>query len=195
MDGQELNAEILLLAYAQGYFPMPDSQQPNLINWYCPDPRAIIPLDEFHISRSMHKELRRTDLQTKINTAFKSVMQRCSERPETWITEDFFRAYGELHELGFAHSVEIFRGDALVGGVYGVSLGGAFFAESMFHLEKNMSKLALFRLVEHLRTEGFVLLECQFLTEHLQSLGACTISDEEYMSRLRSALKLKVRFT
>jgi leucyl/phenylalanyl-tRNA--protein transferase len=174
---------------------MPDFQNPDTINFYRPDPRAIIPLDQFHISRSMKRELRRTDVRTAFNTAFESVMRACADRPETWITEDFVRAYCELHSLGFAHSVEIYQGEKLTGGVYGVAVGAAFFAESMFHREKNMSKLALYRLAEQLLRQDFELLECQFLTPHLQSLGARTVPDAEYMDMLSAALERDVSFT
>ena len=194
MDAQHLTARILLASYTNGCFPMPDSKNPKIIDFYRPDPRAIIPLDEFHVSRSMKRELNRTDLRTAFNTAFTSVMKACAERPDTWITEDFIRAYGELHELGFAHSVEIYIGEKLAGGVYGVAIGAAFFAESMFHKESNMSKLALYRLVGQLRLKGFELLECQFLTPHLQSLGAQTVPDEKYMDMLNQALERDLSF-
>lgn len=194
MRGSELSAEHLLVAYAQGFFPMPDPRSPDLINWYRPDPRAIIPLDGFHVSRSLRRELKRADLNTRFNFAFLDVMRACSEREETWITDDFYRAYGELHAHGFAHSVEVYQAEELVGGVYGVALGGAFFAESMFHRKNNMSKFALFRLVEHLLSQKFTLLECQFLTTHLESLGACEIPDSDYMKKLAQALKIKTSF-
>ncbi|NBO38547.1 leucyl/phenylalanyl-tRNA--protein transferase [bacterium] len=187
MNPADLNGEILLLAYAQGCFPMPDSSGEK-IDWYRPDPRAIIPLDGFHVSRSLSKILRRSDFEVRVNTAFTQVMTECGKREETWITDAFIRAYGELHTLGFAHSLEIFRKERCVGGVYGVSLGGAFFAESMFHSEDNMSKVALKALVDRLREKKFSLLECQFLTPHLESLGAIEMSDSEYMKRLAEAL-------
>lgn len=195
MEASLLSAEDLLLAYAQGCFPMPDFQDESIIRWYRPDPRAIIPLEEVHVSRSMRRHLNRKDLSVRINSAFKNVMMNCARRPETWITKDIIRAYTELHALGFAHSLEIFRNDSLLGGIYGVSLGSAFFAESMFHSESNMSKLALIKLMEHLRTQGFTLFECQFLTGHLQSMGAREISDSEFMSMLAKALNHVVSFT
>lgn len=194
MEGYRLSPHILLRAYMHGCFPMPDQKDPQIIRWYRPDPRAIIPLEEFHVSHSMKRELKRTDLRVSYDTAFAQVMQECAHRPETWITEDILRAYCELHQVGFAHSVEIFRNEKLVGGVYGVTIGGAFFAESMFYTEKNMSKLALIKLVEKLRAQGFLLLECQFVTEHLKSLGAREIPDFDYMNLLSEALEQKVSF-
>jgi len=169
---------------------MPDEQLRN-INWYRPDPRAIIPLDGFHVSQSLQRFLKQTNFEVRYNTCFKEVMLACGDREETWITDAFIRAYVELHKFSHAHSVEVFRKDKLVGGVYGVSLGGAFFAESMFHRETNMSKVALKALVDHLKMRGFILLECQFMTPHLQTLGAIEIPDSEYMSELNRALRME----
>lgn len=194
MDAHLLSAEILILAYAQGCFPMPAAENPQIIHWYRPDPRAIIPLDKVHVSQSMKRELRRIDISIRINGAFEDVMHACAERPDTWISDDFVRAYGELHRLGFAHSIEVMREGQMVGGIYGVSLGSAFFAESMFHREKNMSKLALIRLAEHLLRQGCTLLECQFLTDHLRSLGAIEVDAPVYMSMLDDALKNALSF-
>jgi leucyl/phenylalanyl-tRNA--protein transferase len=194
MESKDLNAEILLVGYAQGCFPMPDSQDPQKINWYRPNPRAIIPMDSLHISHSMRREMRKTKCITRFNSDFSEVMRQCANRPDTWITEDFIRAYTELHKLGFAHSVEVYRDEILVGGLYGVSIGAAFFAESMFHLEPNTSKLALIKLVEHLCARNFLLLECQFLTGHLESMGAVEIPDSEYLQRLAEALEVRASF-
>jgi leucyl/phenylalanyl-tRNA--protein transferase len=142
----------------------------------------------------MRREMRRTKSITRFNSDFSEVMRQCANRPDTWITEDFIRAYTELHKLGFAHSVEIFRDEILIGGLYGVSIGAAFFAESMFHLEANTSKLALIKLVEHLCARNFRLLECQFLTAHLESMGAVEIPDSEYLERLAAALEVRASF-
>lgn len=190
MHPDKLNAEILLVGYAQGCFPMPDEQLRH-INWYRPDPRAIIPLDGFHVSQSLQRFLKQTNFEVRYDTCFQEVMLACGERPETWITDAFLRAYVELHKFSHAHSVEVFREDKLVGGVYGVSIGGVFFAESMFHRETNMSKVALKALVDHLKMRGFILLECQFMTPHLQTLGAIEIPDSEYMSELNRALRME----
>lgn len=185
----ELTPEIVLYAYGQGCFPMPDEKSGN-INWYRPDPRAIIPLDGFHVGRTLRRTLKKKDFVIRRDTCFERVMRACAARDETWITDDFIRIYGALHAFGFAHSLEVFRENDLVGGVYGVTLGGAFFAESMFHSDSDMSKVALFHLVEHLRQRQFVLLECQFLTPHLASLGAIEVTDQNYMNQLNTALQL-----
>lgn len=189
----DLTPNTLLQAYAKGYFPMPDQNREGEVLWYRPDPRAIIPLDGFHVSRSLSRTLKRKTFVSTFNKAFEQVMKACANRPETWITGDFVRAYGELHRLGFAHSVEVWRnGDPktgeLVGGVYGVAIGGAFFAESMFHLATDASKVALHGLVSQLNRCGFLILEVQFLTDHLVSLGAVNITDEEYTAKLDMAL-------
>ena len=188
MFPHELSAKVLIYAYTQGCFPMPDESQKK-IEWYRPDPRAIIPLDGFHVSRSLNKVLKRNDFTIQFDSGFTEVMKACAKRPETWIIDDFLRVYTELHKAGFAHSIEVYRNEVLVGGAYGVSIGSAFFAESMFHFESNMSKVALKFLVDHLRQRGFTLLECQFLTPHLFSLGAIEINDADYMTRLGEALQ------
>lgn len=191
-----LDAEQLLLAYAQGFFPMPDPDVPERVLWYHPDPRAVLPLDGFHVSRSLEKRMKRGGFRVSFDTAFPQVMASCAAREDTWINGEFLRAYGDLHQRGFAHSVEVWNdAGALVGGAYGVRLGGAFFAESMFHRETDMSKVALHALVTRLRERGFALLEVQFLTPHLESLGAVTISRTEYLARLGAALKLRCVFS
>jgi len=182
-----LTVEILCSAYAQGYFPMPNSDTGE-IEWYRPDPRAVVPLDGFHVSKSLKKTLQRGHFQPTYDQDFTRIMRECSKRDETWITEEFVTAYGELHRLRLAHSVEIWEGDELVGGTYGVSLGGAFFAESMFHRKTDASKAALFYLVERLKATGFELLEVQFLTPHLESLGAIAIPDDKYIEKLTAAI-------
>jgi leucyl/phenylalanyl-tRNA--protein transferase len=184
-----LDLEILLSAYCQGYFPMPDGPK-QLIRWYRPDPRAILPLTAFHASRSLIKKIRRADYEWSLNRAFTEVMTKCADRPDTWINQEFIVKYTRLHQIGYAHSLEIWCSSQLIGGVYGVAIGGAFFAESMFHRETDASKLALFHLVEQLKIAGFALLEVQFLTSHLASLGAITISDQIYMERLGQAIRL-----
>ncbi|MBI2603579.1 MAG: leucyl/phenylalanyl-tRNA--protein transferase [Deltaproteobacteria bacterium] len=188
-----LNPQILVAAYSQGFFPMPEEQTEE-VRWYRPDPRAIIPLQGFHISRSLQRRLNRKDFSFTFNQEFREVMKACSHREETWINDEFLHAYGRLHELNKAHSVEIWRNNRLIGGLYGVSLGGAFFAESMFHREPDASKIALHALVQHLIERRFTLLECQFLTAHLKRLGAIEISDQEYMKRLKLALAQDVEF-
>lgn len=169
--------------------PNPDTGE---IEWYRPDPRAVFPLEEFHVSKSLRRTLNRGDFTVTFDHAFRAVMEECSRDREegTWITDEFHFAYGELHRIRLAHSVEVWEGEKLVGGVYGVSLGGAFFAESMFHRKTDASKVALFHLVERLKAIGFGLLEVQFLSAHLKSLGAIEIPDAEYIKRLNQALPL-----
>ena len=182
-------ARVLEYAYRNGYFPMNDPQT-NEIHWYRPDPRAILPLNAFHCSRSLRKRLRQGGFRVSFNQAFRQVMEACAERAEgTWISEEFVDAYGELHRHGKAASVEVWEADRLVGGVYGVCLDQAFFAASMFHRETDASKVALYHLVKALIAAGYQLLEVQFLTDHLESLGAVEISDETYAGLLKEALK------
>ena len=181
-------------AYTKGIFPMPDPDT-NEIGWYRPDPRAIIPLDGFHISRSLARTLRRGRFEARVNTCFDEVMRACGERAEgTWITDEFIDVYGSLHRAGLAHSVEVYLDGVLAGGTYGVALGGAFMAESMFHRETDASKVALAHLVERLNACGFTLLDVQFLTPHLASLGAIETSHRSYLRRLDAALRLRPRF-
>jgi leucyl/phenylalanyl-tRNA---protein transferase len=184
----------LLIAYSNAIFPM-WHEEIRQIGWYRPDPRAIIPLDGFHVSRSLRKVLRRGHFEIRCNTDFVGVMRACADRPEgTWISEDFVRVYGELHRLGFAHSVEAWREGKLVGGTYGIAIGGAFMAESMFHRETDASKVALAALVGRLNERGFTLLDVQYLTPHLESLGAVEISGDEYGRRLQRAIRLERTF-
>lgn len=184
----------LIFAYVNGYFPMADEKSKQ-IRWFQPDPRAIVELADFHVSRSLRRKLRRADYSASIDSDFLAVIKACALREETWISAEIISAYAKLHVLGLAHSVEIYADRQLVGGVYGVAIAGAFFAESMFHLRSDCSKLALFHLVEHLKSRGFSLFECQFLTPHLQSLGAKAISSREYMQRLGEALCSEVSFS
>lgn len=172
---------------------MPDPDTQDLL-WFRPDPRAILPLDGFHSSRSLVKKLKKGNFQVSFDQDFPGVMRGCANRPETWITDEFFEAYGKLFLEGHCHSVEIWQEGKLVGGVYGVAIRAAFFAESMFHTVTDASKIALFHLVRHLKSRGYLLLEIQFLTPHLSRLGAVKISDFEYQKRLRTALKREVTF-
>jgi leucyl/phenylalanyl-tRNA--protein transferase len=188
-----LYPDVLRYAYAHGFFPMPYGED-DAIHWFSPDPRAIIPLGELHQSRSLRRAMRHTRFTVSFDRAFTEVMKACGDRPETWITTEFLEAYTELHEEGDAHSVEIWDGSRLVGGVYGVSLASAFFAESMFHRETNASKMALVHLRDHLVQRGFTLLETQFLTPHLESMGAIGIPANEYMKLLQKALLTSARF-
>jgi leucyl/phenylalanyl-tRNA--protein transferase len=181
-------------AYREAGFPMAVPEW-KLITWHRPDPRAILPLDGFHVSRSLARTLRRGGFEVTHDRDFEAVMRACaSGRDSTWITEEFIRVYGDLHREGKAHSVEVWADSRLAGGVYGLHLGGAFFAESMFHRATDMSKVALHALVARLGERGFALLEVQYLTPHLASLGAVEIPLEEYRRRLARALAMECAF-
>jgi leucyl/phenylalanyl-tRNA--protein transferase len=174
-------------------FPWYDESLP--VCWWSPDPRAIIPLDGFHISRRLARTIRAGRFKITINQGFSAVMYGCSHRTEgTWITRDMIAAYQRLHELGHAHSVEAWRGDVLAGGVYGVALGGLFSAESMFHRIADASKVALAALVDQLRTREYELLDVQMLTEHTAKQGAVEIPRGEYLRRLRAAVDMNRTF-
>ena len=192
----KLTPSILLGAYCQGYFPM--AEEDGTVYWYDPDPRTIIPLDGFHISRSLARRLRRGGLEVRYDTAFRRVMAACAApapgREETWISDEFIDVYTQLHEAGFAHSVEVWMEGELAGGVYGVSIGGLFAGESMFSRRTDASKIALAYLVERLNRNGFCLFDVQFTTEHLKRLGAVEIPRAEYRERLAHALRLDVQF-
>jgi leucyl/phenylalanyl-tRNA--protein transferase len=186
-------AELLLAAYAAGYFPMAHERSGE-IAWYSPDPRAVLPLEAFTISRSLRQTFAKNLFALRVNTAFEEVIRECAGRKETWISEDIVQSYLALHRLGYAHSVEAWREDLLAGGLYGVALGGAFFGESMFSRAANASKVALVHLVARLRSRRFELLDTQFVTPHLARFGAVEIPREEYLARLRSAVTKQRRF-
>ncbi|HTX18117.1 MAG TPA: leucyl/phenylalanyl-tRNA--protein transferase [Bacteroidota bacterium] len=188
-----IDPELLLNAYRCGIFPMADGKEGE-IHWYEPKRRAIIPLDGLKISRSLHQTIRKGIYTTRFNTAFESVMRHCAGREETWISESIVQSYCELQRRRFAYSVETWHGDELVGGLYGVALGGAFFGESMFSTMRDASKVALVELVHRLGEQRFILLDCQFMTPHLRSLGAEEISQKEYLSRLQAALRVRRTF-
>jgi leucyl/phenylalanyl-tRNA---protein transferase len=189
-----LTPEGVELAYRHGIFPMADERTAEIL-WFRPDPRAVIPLDGFHVSRSLARTLRRAAFDVRIDTDFEGVMRGCADRPEgTWISERFVEVYGALHRAGKAHSVEAWREGRLAGGVYGLALGGAFMAESMFHRETDASKVALAALTSRLRERGFILLDVQYVTPHLESLGAIEITRREYERRLERALALPCTF-
>lgn len=193
---QYLTPQMLLSAYCQGVFPM--AHEDGRIYWYDPDPRAIIPLDRFHVSRSLERTIRQQRFEIRVDTAFTAVIKACATpapgREETWINDDIFQAYTRLHRLGFAHSVEAWQANELVGGLYGVAIGGFFAGESMFSTMPDSSKVALVYLVEHLRRRQFRLLDTQFMTEHLRRFGAVEISAVEYRQRLGQALLAPATF-
>ena len=187
-----ISPELIVAAYGQGIFPMADER--GRIGWYSPDPRAIFPLESFHVPRSLRKTLRRTPFEIRVNADFEGVMRGCADRDATWINEAIVENYVALHRRGLAHSVEAWQEDRLVGGLYGVSLGGAFMGESMFSRVADASKICLVHLVERLRARGFVLLDSQMPTEHLQRFGQVLIPRDEYLRRLAAALALDCRF-
>lgn len=192
---RKLTTEMLLTAYCSGAFPMAVNARGD-IRWFAPDPRGIIPIDDrFHIPHGLKRTLKKEPFTIKVDQAFAEVIRHCSTaHGETWISAEIIRAYCELHALGFAHSVETWQNDALVGGLYGVHIRGAFFGESMFHHVTDASKCALVALVERLRAGGFALLDTQWTTPHLQQFGACEIPQAEYHKLLAEALERDCQF-
>src|SRR6056297_2428697 len=186
-----LTPEIVLRAFATGIFPMAESRDDPDLFWVDPRQRGILPIDGFHVSRSLARRIRRDDYQVTLNTDFDAVVACCADRPETWINDALLGIYSQLHELGHAHSLEIRQQGELTGGVYGISLGGAFFGESMFSRRTDASKLALAHLVDHLRRCSFVLFDTQFITPHLASLGAIEVDRADYRGRLAQALRVE----
>ncbi len=184
--------EVLLQGYRLGVFPMATAS--GAIEWFSPDPRGIVPLAQFHVPRALERVVRKAVFEIRVDTAFEEVMQRCAERPETWINDEIIESYTRLHAQGHAHSVEAWQEGKLVGGLYGVSIGGAFFGESMFHEVTDASKVALCALVDRLRARKFTLLDTQWLTPHLERFGAVEISRREYMHLLTSAVALSRQF-
>ena len=188
----ELNAELLLRAYASGIFPMAESADSPDLYWFDPEQRGILPLDGFHVPKRLKRTVRAGTFELRFDHDFHAVIEACAEptaeRPKTWINADIVRLYSELHARGFAHCVETWRDGRLVGGLYGVSLGAAFFGESMFSRETDASKVALVHLVARLRAGGYTLLDTQFVTDHLTRFGAVEISRTEYRRRLAYAL-------
>ncbi len=188
-----IEPDLLLAAYAAGYFPMAESRE-GPIRWYSPDPRAIIPLDGFKVSRSLRQTIKKHLYEIKLNVSFEEVMRACTKREETWISEDIIQSYLELHTLGYAHSVEVWQGKMLTGGLYGVALGAAFFGESMFSYVRDASKVALVYVVERLHTKNFELLDTQFITPHLSRFGAKEISRSSYLELLVKAVNKQRTF-
>ena len=188
----------LLECYARGVFPMAEGREDSRIFLLDPDERGVIPLDGFHIPRSLKRVVRRGEYDITLNQAFRDVVAACAEpgrgREETWINDRIRHLYAGLHDRGAAHSLECWRGDELVGGLYGVTLGAAFFGESMFSRATDASKVALVHLVARLKAGGFRLLDTQFTTEHLERFGALTISRDEYRVRLAEALACEADF-
>ena len=188
----DITPELLLRAYSIGLFPMADSADDPELFWVEPDLRGVIPLENFHVSHSLAKTIRRAPFDIRFDTAFDAVIAACAEaapdRPSTWINRKIKTLYSTLHRMGHAHSVEAWENDALVGGLYGVSLGAAFFGESMFSRRTDASKVCLVHLVERLKANGFRLLDTQFTTEHLRSFGAIDVPKADYEDMLAHAL-------
>jgi leucyl/phenylalanyl-tRNA---protein transferase len=191
-----LTPDLVLRAYAAGVFPMAEARDDPRVHWIDPDRRGIVPLDGFRISRSLARAIRRADYTVHVDTDFAGVVAACAARPETWINPAIAAAFAALHARGHAHSLEVRAPDgALIGGVYGLALGAAFFGESMFSRRRDASKIALAWLVDRLRAGGFALFDVQFLTPHLASLGAVEIGRAAYRARLAQALRGAADFT
>ena len=189
----EITPELIVRAYQAGIFPMSEDAEDENLFWVSPEMRGIIPLDGFHLSASLRKAIRKSGFTVRVDTDFPAVIEACAsvgaDRDTTWINRTIRAVYGELFNRGIAHTVEVWDGADLVGGLYGLTIGGAFFGESMFHRRTNASKMAMAHLVERLRAGGFVLLDTQFLTDHLASLGGVEIPREDYEERLAAALR------
>jgi leucyl/phenylalanyl-tRNA--protein transferase len=191
-ETQRIDPDFLLNAYASGVFPM--ALEDGEIGWFAPDPRGIIPLDGFKVPHGMKRVVENPPFEIRIDTVFEEVMRGCADRSETWINDSIIETYGELHRRGCAHSVEAWEGDELVGGLYGVSMGGAFFGESMFSRKSEASKLCLVYLVGRMQERGFTLLDTQWSNPHLEKFGAIEIPKRQYHRMLEEALASDVRF-
>lgn len=193
-DDLELTPELILRAYAAGVFPMAEAVDSDEIYWVDPRKRGILPLNGFHLSRSLRKRILKADYRIRVNTAYSEVVTACADRPETWINPTIRDLFQQLHHMGYAHSVEVWADEALIGGLYGLQLGAAFFGESMFSRQADGSKLALAWLVARLRRGGFTLLDTQFTTPHLESLGARAVPRSHYLDLLDRALNRRGNF-
>lgn len=191
-------ADVLVSAYTRGWFPMAGDD--GVIRWYSPDPRGVIPLDEFHVPSRLARVVRARRFQIEIDRAFPDVIHACAIAardpgdPGSWISQEIVESYLALHDQGLAHSVEAWQDGRLVGGLYGVALGGAFFGESMFHRARDASKVALVALVERLRTRGYRLLDTQWVTDHLEQFGAIEVPRHQYLGLLETSLRLNCVF-
>jgi len=193
-DLPEITPALLLRGYASGVFPMAETSDSDEVFWVDPPVRGILPLDGLHVPRRLARSFLHDAFEIRVDHDFLAVIDACAQRPETWINATIRHLYGELHRMGHAHSVEIWQEGALAGGLYGVSLGGAFFGESMFSRRRDTSKLALIALVARLNAGGFRLLDTQFVTDHLERLGAVEIGRAAYHRRLQQALVQPARF-
>ncbi len=188
-----ISAELLVHAYRSSVFPM--ALEDGEIGWFSPDPRAIIPIQDFHVPHGLKRTLKKQVFEVRINTAFERVMRACARRDQTWISEEIVASFFNLHRLGWAHSVEAWMGDHLAGGLYGVAIGGAFFGESMFHEVTDASKVALHGLIERLHRNGFGLLDTQWSTPHLKTFGTVEIPRSRYRRMLEASIDLDRNFT
>jgi len=197
-DIYELNANVIVQAYRAGIFPMAENSDDFDVFWVSPEKRGIIPLDGFHISKSLKKAIKNSNFEIKIDNNFAAIIHSCANfgtaRETTWINPTIISLYSELFEQKICHTVEVYQNNKLVGGLYGLSIGGAFFGESMFHIVTNASKVALACLVRRLQIGGYTLLDTQFITDHLISMGGIEISKENYLKKLDSALKTDADF-
>jgi leucyl/phenylalanyl-tRNA--protein transferase len=195
---QALSPELLLCAYAGGVFPMANDRHDPTIHWIEPKRRGILPLHRVHVSRSLRKVIRQGRFEIRVDSAFSQVIAACAEsrpeRPRTWLNDELIALYDALHERGFAHSLETWADGRLVGGIYGVSLGAAFFGESMFSRQTDASKVALVELARRLRAGGYQLMDTQFVTDHLRQFGATEISRAAYRALLRDAIEASATF-
>lgn len=193
----DLTADNLIYGYMNGIFPMAD--QSGDVYWYSPDPRAIIPLESYQPSKSLRPILRQKQFEIRVNTQFRQVMEHCAaprkDEEETWISSQIIDAYVALHQIGIAHSVEAYKDNRLVGGLYGVAIGSAFFGESMFYLESNASKVAFHYLIQLLKTQGFQLLDTQFINDNVKRFGAIEIPKAQYLEYLKQAIQVKAHFS
>jgi len=189
-----IDSEFLLNAYCNGLFPMADGRDGE-IHWFSPERRGIIPLDGLKVSRSLRQTIRKKNFAIRVNFNFEATMRACAEREDVWISETIVQSYLRLHQLGYAHSVECWNNEKLVGGLYGVAIGGAFFGESMFSRMNDASKVALIFLVKRMKERGFVLLDTQYTNPHLITLGCIEIPQQEYLQQLQTAIHLKCHFT
>lgn len=190
----ELTPELLLRAYCSGVFPMAESAQDTSVFWVDPEQRGIIPLDGFHVSKSLRKRLLSGNYQFSVNTCFELVLDACANRDETWINPTIRTQYNELHRLGFAHSIEVWMDDELIGGLYGVCIAGAFFGESMFSHRTDGSKLALIALIARIKSGNFQLLDTQFINDHLLTMGGIEIPRSAFHEMLEEALHVDADF-
>jgi leucyl/phenylalanyl-tRNA--protein transferase len=189
---QMIDSELLLQGYRLGVYPM--AMEDDSIAWFSPDPRAIIPLENFHVPHALRRVARKKVFEIKIDNRFGEVIRACAKRKDTWINSEIIESYERLYELGHAHSIEAWTKNKLAGGLYGVAIGGAFFGESMFHRVTDASKIALVALVEHLREKKFALLDTQWTTPHLEQFGAIEISRDQYLKSLGRAVELQRKF-